>query len=336
MKILVTGGAGYIGSTICSALEDKGHTPIILDSLISGRVEFTKNRIFYKGDIADEALLETIFKEHNDIVFTIHCAALMGISKSVEYPFEYYTENISKSIKLFKKLNELGCNKIIFSSCSTMYDDDVETFMVTEKSPLKPKTPYSRTKYMTEMVLEDFCKAYNMKGISLRYFNLIGADPKMRSGMYSSNESTILGKLVNVYKGRQENFKITGVNWATRDGSGIRDYIDIWDLANAHVLAVENFEKAFEKCGSDTPYLTINLGTGEGVTVKELVNSFEKVTGTILNKVETEPRLGDIGGAYANIDLAKKMLNWVPEVSVDESILNALKWDEVRVQTLKY
>ncbi|GKX68396.1 UDP-glucose 4-epimerase GalE [Inconstantimicrobium mannanitabidum] len=335
MKILITGGAGYIGSTICSALEDKGHTPIILDSLINGRVEFTKNRIFYKGDIADEALLETIFKEHNDIACTIHCAALIIVPESIEHPFEYYTENVSKSIKLFKKLNELGCNKIVFSSSASVYDD-VENFMVTEKSKVNPRSPYARTKYMMEMVLEDFCKAYNMKGISLRYFNLIGADPNMRSGMYNSNPSHILGKLVSVYNGREEQLKITGVNWATRDGSGIRDYIDIWDLANAHVLAVENFEKAFEKCGIDTPYLTINLGTGEGVTVKELVNSFERVTGTTLNKVETEPRFGDVGGAYANIDLANKLLNWTPEVSVDESILKALKWDEVRVQTLKY
>lgn len=333
MKILITGGAGYIGSTICSAMEDKGYTPIILDSLINGREEFTQNHIFYKGDIADEKLLETIFKEHNDIVCTIHCAALIVVPESIEKPFEYYSENVAKSIKLFKKLNELGCNKIVFSSSASIYDD-VDNFMVTESSPLNPRSPYARSKYMIEMILQDFCNAYNMKGIALRYFNIIGADPKLRTGMYAKKPTHILGKLVEVYNGREEEFKLTGVNWATRDGSGIRDYIHIWDLAQAHILAVENFDKAFEKCNKNTSYMAINLGNGEGVTSKELVNAFERVTGANLRKKETEPRSGDVGGAYANIDLAKNLLGWKPEFTVEDGIRHSLKWDEVREKIL--
>lgn len=333
MKILITGGAGYIGSTICSAMEDKGYIPIILDSLINGSVEFTKNRIFYKGDIADTSLLETIFKEHTDIECTIHCAALIVVPESMENPHEYYTENVSKSIKLFKKLNELGCKKIVFSSSASIYDD-VDNFIVTENSSLNPRSPYARTKYMMEMVLQDFCNAYEMRGISLRYFNLIGADPKMRSGMYKLNPSHILGKLVNVYNDKDEVFNITGTNWPTRDGSGIRDYIHVWDLAQAHILAVENFDYSFDIYENNVSYIPINLGTGNGVTVKELVNSFEKVTGTQLNKIETEPRIGDVAGAYANVGLAKKLLGWTAELSIEDSIRHALKWDEVRKKTL--
>jgi len=335
MKVLITGGAGYIGSTICSAMEDKGYTPIILDSLVNGRIEFTKNRIFYKGDIADDQLLETIFKEHNEIVCTIHCAALIVVPESMEKPFEYYTENVAKSIKLFKKLNELGCKKIVFSSSASIYDD-VDNFMVTESSPLNPRSPYAKSKYMIEMILQDFCNAYNMKGIALRYFNLIGADPKLRSGIYIQNPTHILAKLVSVYNGREAEFKLTGGNWPTRDGSGIRDYIHIWDLAQAHILAVENFDRAFEKYDENTSYIPINLGTGEGVTSKELVSTFEKVTGANLRKVETEPRLGDVGGAYASIDLARKLLGWEPKLTVEDGIRDTLRWDEFRKEVLKY
>jgi UDP-glucose 4-epimerase len=156
MKILITGGAGYIGSTIASALEDQGHIPIIMDSLITGRVEFTRNRIFYHADIADRDALESIFHEHPEIEAAIHCAALIIVPESVEKPYEYYRENVAKSLELFKNLISLGCKRIVFSSSASVYDV-VPGFMVTETSPLKPGSPYARTKYMMEMILQDFC-----------------------------------------------------------------------------------------------------------------------------------------------------------------------------------
>jgi UDP-glucose 4-epimerase len=234
MKILVTGGAGYIGSTTCSALIDAGHTPVILDSLVNGRREFTRGRIFYEGDIADAALLKRIFAEHPDIACTIHFAALIVVPESVANPYEYYRENVGKSLDLFKTLSGLGCKRIIFSSSASIYDT-VEGFMVREDSPLRPSSPYARTKYMMEMVLEDMCRAYGMKGIALRYFNPIGADPGMRTGPYDPAPTHVLGKMVSAALGKLDTFQITGTDWPTRDGTGIRDYIHIWDLARAHV-----------------------------------------------------------------------------------------------------
>lgn len=329
MKILVTGGAGYIGSTIASALEESGHTPIILDSLVTGKKGFTKGRIFYQGDIADSKLVEKIFSEHTDIFATIHCAALIIVPESTEKPYEYYRENVVKSLELFRTLKDLGANRLVFSSSASIYDV-VPGFMVTEEAPLKPISPYARTKYMMEMIFRDFCAAYGMRGIALRYFNPIGADPKMRSGLHAEGPTHALGRLVDVQLGKLEKFTITGTDYPTRDGTGIRDYIHVWDLARAHVKAVEGFEDAFKKAGDPQDnYLVINLGTGRGVTVRELVTAFEKVTGQPLNQADGPARPGDVAGSFCNADTAKKLLGWQAELSVEQGISDALKWGEV-------
>ncbi len=336
MKVLITGGAGYIGSTICSALEDSGHIPVILDSLVTGREEFTKDRIFYKADIADAQAVEQVFIDHPDIAATIHCAALIVVPESVAHPYEYYRENVGKSLELFHTLNELGYNKVVFSSSASIYGI-VPNFMVTEESPLDPTSPYARTKYMMEMVLKDFCMAYGMQGIALRYFNPIGADPKMRSGIHVESPTHVLGKLVDTALGKIPVFEITGVDWPTRDGTGIRDYIHVWDLARAHVLAVESFINVFQKANNPKDgYLVINLGTGSGVTVKELVTAFENVYGQKINKIEAPPRPGDIVGSYANADKAKAWLGWQAELSIEQGIADALKWGEIKNSVLSY
>jgi UDP-glucose 4-epimerase len=336
MKVLVTGGAGYIGSTVCSALIDRGHQPVILDSLVTGRSEFVKERCFYHGDIADNTIIEKIFTEHPDIKHCIHFAALIQVPESVEKPFEYYYENVAKSLLLFKNLHRLDCPNVIFSSSASIYDD-VPGFMVTEGAPLNPRSPYARTKYMMEMILKDFCTAYGMHGVALRYFNPIGADPQMRSGIHAQFPSHVLGKLVDVALGKEPVFKITGVDWDTRDGSGIRDYIHIWDLAMAHVKALEKFSSIFSTAAAQTlPYVVINLGSGNGVTVKELVAAFEKVYGQVIYKVEAPPRDGDVAGAYANADRAAQLLDWRTELSIEDGIASALKWGELRKTILPY
>ncbi len=336
MKILVTGGAGYIGSTVSSALIDNGHFPVILDSLVTGRAEFVKGRVFYKGDIADRMLLDTIFKEHPDITHVVHCAALIVVPESVERPYDYYRENVAKSLELFNNLQANGCKNIVFSSSASIYDD-VPGYMVTEKAALNPRSPYARTKFMMEMILRDFCAAYGIKGIALRYFNPIGADPKMRSGVHIKNPSHVLGKLVDTAMGKLPEFLITGTHWDTRDGTGIRDYIHVWDLALAHVKAIENFESAFRKAENpDASFLAINLGTGTGVTVKELVLAFEKVYGKKINKKEAPPRPGDIAGAYANGDTAKKLIGWEVGLSIEQGIADALKWGQLRDTIIDY
>jgi UDP-glucose 4-epimerase len=336
MKVLITGGAGYIGSTICSALKDNGHTPIILDSLVTGREEFTHDHIFYKADIADREAVRQVFTDHPDIYATIHCAALIVVPESVSKPYDYYRENVVKSMQFFYQLAELGFPRVVFSSSAAIYDV-VPGFMVTEESPLKPNSPYSRTKYMMEMVLEDFAHAYGLEAIALRYFNPIGADPKMRSGMHIQKPSHILGKLVEVAMGEEPVLNITGTDWPTRDGTGIRDYIHVWDLAMAHVKAVEKFESAIRSAPDPkTPYLVINLGTGNGVTVRELVTAFEHVYGQELPKQETPPRPGDVAGAYANADKAKRLLGWEAELPIEKGIEDALKWGKVREEILHF
>lgn len=325
MKVLVTGGAGYIGSTTCTALLEAGHTPIILDSLVNGRHEFTKGRIFYQGDIADKALLAQIFTDYPDIEACIHFAALIVVPESVEHPYKYYHENVAKSLELFNALDKLGCRRLIFSSSASVYGNScTDDFMVSESAPLDPSSPYARTKVMMEMMLEDISKATTLKGIALRYFNPIGAEPGMRTGPYDPNPSHVLGKMVNVALGNDPYFTLTGVNWPTRDGSGIRDYIHIWDLARAHVAAVEHFDSAL--AAEHSSFLPINLGTGSGVTVKELVVAFEKVYGAKLNVIETDPRPGDVAGAYANADRALKLLGWKAHLSIEEAIADALRW----------
>lgn len=336
MKFLITGGAGYIGSTIASALEDAGHTPVILDSLVTGREEFTRGRIFYRGDIADNVLLEKIFREHPEIQATVHCAALIVIPESGTRPYDYYRENVSKSIELFNTLNRLGCKRVVFSSSASIYDV-VPNFMVTEDAPINPTNPYARTKTMMEWILRDFCAAYGMQGIALRYFNPIGADPKMRSGIHAKDPSHIVGKLVQTALGKLPVFEITGVNYPTRDGTGIRDYIHVWDLARAHVLAMTDFDGVFSRAGNPADnYLVINLGTGCGITVREMVTAFEKVWGKEINKREAPPRPGDVAGAYANADRAGQWLLWETQLSIEQGISDAIKWGELRSNIIKF
>jgi UDP-glucose 4-epimerase len=336
MKVLITGGAGYIGSTICSALADHGHTPIILDSLITGRIEFTRGKLFYQGDIGDADAVCKVFEDHPDITATIHCAALIVVPESVERPYDYYQENVVKSMRFFYQLAELGYPRVVFSSSASIYDV-VPGFMVTEESPLKPTSPYARTKYMMEMVLQDFSHAYDLQGIALRYFNPIGADPKMRTGMHIEEPSHILGKLVDVARGKLPVFKITGTDYPTRDGTGLRDYIHVWDLALAHIKAVEQFDQVIAAASTpELPYVVINLGTGQGVTVREFVAAFERVYGQPIDHADAPRRPGDVAGSYANADKARDLLGWEAGLSIDQGIRDALKWGEIRNQFLDF
>ncbi len=279
-------------------------------------------------------MLSRIFSDLKVFQPSSHWAALFVVPESVSRPYDYYLDNVAKSLELFRILHKLDHGKVVFSSSASLYDV-VPGFMVTEDAPLNPSSPYARTKYMMEMILKDFCAAYSMKGIALRYFNPIGADPKMRSGLYVKNPTHVLGKLVEVAQGRLPVFQITGNNYTTRDGTGIRDYIHVWDLARAHVKALTEFDQVFERAGDPVGnYLVINLGTGRGVTVKELVTAFEKVYGQSINKVETEPRPGDVAGSFCNADTALRLLGWKAELSVEDGISDALKWDEKRSKLL--
>jgi UDP-glucose 4-epimerase len=203
---------------------------------------------------------------------------------------------------------------------------------VTEESPLDPQSPYARTKLVMEMVLRDMCAATSLRAIILRYFNPIGADPDFRSGIYDKLPSHVLGRLVAAARGEIDAFEITGTEHPTRDGTGIRDYIHVWDLAKAHVVAVEKFDDVL--AAEAAPSSIVNLGTGDGVTVRELLAAFERVYGTKVPTRELPPRPGDAVGAYANADKAARLLQWHTESSLDDAIASALEWGERRVALL--
>ena len=333
MKVLVTGGAGYIGSITAKALEQAGHVPVILDSLLTGPQVFVRDRAFYEGDIADRALVTRIVEEHPDLDATIHMAARIVVPESVEKPYEYYRDNVAKSLELFDQLVRLGKPRVLFSSSASLYDLKPD-FEVVEEDALAPGSPYARTKRMMEQVLEDMSAATSLRAIILRYFNPIGSDPDLESGIYDKEPSHVLGQLVMAARGIKDTFTITGTDHPTRDGTGIRDYVHVWDLAQAHVRAVEKFDDVL--AAVDAPSTVINVGTGSGVTVRELVASFERVFGQQVPVTEAAPRPGDAVGAFANVDRARDVLGWTASLTIDDAIASALAWAKKRKEILGY
>ncbi|WBB79422.1 UDP-glucose 4-epimerase GalE [Micromonospora sp. WMMD882] len=325
MKVLVTGGAGFIGSTVGSALLDRGHVPVILDDLSTGRESFTAGRAFYRGDVADGRLVDRIFAEHPDITAAVHCAGVIVVPESVRQPLRYYRENLAKAVTLVGHLTRNGCHRVLFSSTAALYRPGPD-FAVDETSPIDPTSPYARSKAMVEQVLADAAAAGEVNVIALRYFNPIGADPLFRTGLQLRDPSHALGRMIEAWHGG-ETFRVTGVGWPTRDGTAIRDYVHVWDLAEAHVAALTRFDEvvAAERAG----FVALNVGTGAGTTVRELVAAFEEVTGAPLPYRETGPRPGDVAGVFNRSRLGQHLLRWQPRYGVTDAIRHALRWREV-------
>ncbi|TMR00298.1 UDP-glucose 4-epimerase GalE [Actinomadura soli] len=328
MKVLITGGAGFIGSTIASAFAERGVTPVVLDSLVTGRQEFADGKIFYRGDIADGDLVDEIFQSHPEIVATVHCAALIVVPDSMADPLRYYRVNLTKTLDLAGHLVRNGCDRMIFASTAGMYRPEAD-LSVTETSALEPQNPYTRSKMMAELLLEDFCKAYGLRVISLRYLNPIGADPQLRTGLQNSKPTHALGKMIECHT-LGVPFTITGVNWETRDGTAIRDYIHVWDIARAFAEAAARFDSINPPRGEGSGYEVINLGTGDGTTVRELVQAFREVVGDAFQAVEAPARPGDVVGAFVDPAKAWDLLGWKPEYTIEDAIRHSLLWAERR------
>ncbi|ASW54197.1 UDP-glucose 4-epimerase GalE [Plantactinospora sp. KBS50] len=333
MKVLIAGGAGYIGSTVASACLDAGIRPVILDNLSTGRPEFVRDRTWYHGDIADGVLLDRIFTEHPDIEAVLHAAALVAVPESVDQPLRYYRENIGKSIDLVGHLLRNGCRRLLFSSSAAIYAPGPD-LTVDEHSPIRPASPYARTKAMLEQILADTAAATGLRAVSLRYFNPIGADPRLRSGLANARPSHALGRLIEAWNTGTE-FLITGPDWPTRDGSGIRDYVHVWDLARAHVRALLRFDDILPAGDARTAAptggtLAVNLGTGRGTTVRELVAAFRSVVEDPPPVRDAPRRPGDQAGCHTRTDRARDLLGWRPELSLAEGIRDALRWAAVR------
>jgi UDP-glucose 4-epimerase len=328
VKVLITGGGGYIGSTVASACSDAGITPVILDSLVTGKRQFGLGRQFYEGDIADGAVLDKIFGAHPDIAAVVHCAALIVVPESVADPVRYYEANVAKSLELVQHLLRNGCNRLLFSSTGALYQPGPDG-SVDEASPVAPGSPYARTKALCEAMFADIAAGTPLRVVSLRYFNPIGADPQLRTGLQTRYPTHALGKLIEAYESGQP-FEITGTDYPTRDGSGIRDYVHVWDLAAAHVAALAAFDEVLGQATS----MPINLGTGTGTTVRELVAAFNSVVGRPVETVDAPRRPGDVVGAFTRSDRAKRLLKWEPRHSIAEGIDDSLRWSAVRDSVL--
>ncbi|MDX2398467.1 UDP-glucose 4-epimerase GalE [Microbacterium algeriense] len=323
MKVLITGGAGYIGSTVATACIEAGLQVVLLDDLSRGLRAFGEGRDLYVGDIADASLLDRLLADHPDIDAVVHCAARIVVPESVADPLGYYDTNVGKTIVLLQRLRDAGIARIVFSSSAAVYAGESGEG-VDESGALAPASPYAVTKAMVERILEDAATAGDFRAIALRYFNPIGADPQLRTGQQTPTPSHALGKIMQA-RATGEPFHLTGTDWATRDGSGLRDYIHVWDLALAHVAAVRRFD---EVATATRPYRVVNLGTGDGVTVRELIAAFERVTGTPLAVVETDRRPGDQAGAFAIVERAADELGWRAQRSVDDGVRDAIAWSE--------
>lgn len=331
MRVLITGGAGYIGSTIGSACLDAGHEVVIVDDYSNGRREFVTGRTAYEGDIADSALMDRVFTE-NAIDVVVHCAAAIVVPESVEQPLFYYENNVGKTLDLLASMQRHGVNRIVFSSSASLYGDPVgDTLAVTEDSPVAPGSPYARTKLVMEMALSDVSHGSALRAVALRYFNPIGSDPTLRTGQQRPHPSHVLGKMLDAWL-EGGTFTITGCDWDTPDGTGIRDYLHIWDLAKAHVAAVE----AFDKVVASDPFRIINIGRGEGVSVRELAEAFQAATGEPLRITEGPSRPGDVLGSYAVVDTAHAELGWTAELTVADGIRDAIAWIPKRKELLGY
>lgn len=329
MKILITGGAGYIGTHTCVELTKAGHEAIIADNLCNSKlaaIQRTEQIIgkklkFYQIDVTDSAELEKIFQQ-NRIDGIIHFAGLKAVGESVEKPIDYYYNNLVSTLNLCRMMRKYQVLKLVFSSSATVYGDNKVPF--TEDMPLKTTTnPYGETKAMSERILQDFCKANSEYAVSLlRYFNPIGAH---ESGLIGEDPQDIPNNLMpyisQVACGKLKELKIFGDDYPTKDGTGVRDYIHVVDLAKGHIKALEYLQ-------SHKGVAIHNLGTGKGTSVLELVQTFERI-----NQVEVPYRIvarrdGDIAECYANVEKAKRELGWVAEKTVDEMCRDTWRWQQ--------
>lgn len=318
MKILVTGGAGYIGSHTVKALQKAGHSPIVLDNLDRGHRQAVPEDIpFFQKNIMDEDMAS--FMKEQGIEGIMHFAAHSQVGESMEKPNIYYENNVVGSFKLIEAARLAGVKNFVFSSTAATYGEP-ERVPITEDAPLHPTNVYGRTKLMIEQTLRDYCMVYDMNYVALRYFNAAGADPEGLIGEDHHPETHLIPIILQAAQGKRESISIFGTDYPTPDGTCIRDYIHVNDLASAHILAMEYLAKGGQS-------KAFNLGTGNGFSVKEIVDAAKKVTGVDFKVVIGPRRVGDPGRLVASSDLIKKTLGWEPIYSDVENIIkDAWNW----------
>jgi UDP-glucose 4-epimerase len=329
MKILVTGGAGYIGSHTCIELIKAGHDIVVVDNLSNSSIESIRrvekltdrNISFYKIDIRDKAPLTQVFDQHS-IDGVVHFAGLKAVGESTKKPIKYYSANLAGTCILVEVMNEFNCNNLVFSSSATVYGDPISV-PIKEDFPLSATNPYGRSKLMIEEMLQDIFTANNSWHIAiLRYFNPVGAH---ESGLIGEDPNGTPNNLMpfisQVAVGKIKTLSIFGGDYKTIDGTGVRDYIHVVDLARGHV-------KAIEEMSGKPQILKVNLGTGNGYSVLELVEAFNKVTGKEIPYRIVERRLGDIATCYADSTYAFEKLNWKAEFNLIKMCEDAWRWQK--------
>lgn len=329
-KILVTGGTGFIGSHTCVALTNAGYPVVVMDNLSNSKVEAIariemitgKHVRFYRTDMRDEADLEQIF-EDNKIDAVIHFAGMKAVGESVEKPLEYYENNVSGTLTLLRVMRKYGCRTMIFSSSATVYGSQ-NPVPYREEMPTSATNPYGYTKVMIEQILRDVCAADpNFTAVALRYFNPIGAH---MSGLLGENPNGIPNNLVpyiaKVAVGTLEKVHVFGNDYPTPDGTGVRDYIHVVDLARGHVAALK---KLASNCG----LFICNLGTGKGYSVLDVIKAYSKACGKDLPYVIDPRRPGDIAECYADPAKARDELGWTAEYGIEEMCASSWKWQSM-------
>jgi UDP-glucose 4-epimerase len=318
IMILVTGGAGYIGSHINKKLNKEGYSTIVVDNLSYGHQNFVKWGEFVQVDLSDLEGLRQVFSNY-PISAVMHFAAYTYVGESVEDPQKYYLNNLRNTINLLQVMLEFKVLKIVFSSTCATYGDPIE-IPIPENHPQKPISPYGKGKLMVELILEDYSRSYGLDYTSLRYFNAAGADPDCEIGELHHPETHLIPLVLDVASGRREDVKIFGTDYPTPDGTCIRDYIHVEDLAHAHILALKYLE---EGGVSDV----FNLGNGNGFSVREVIETAEKVTGEEIKAIETIRRPGDPPVLVGSSQKARTILKWKPEFEgLDEIIKTAWNW----------
>lgn len=318
MRILVTGGAGYIGSHSCKALAAAGHEPIVFDSLVHGHAEAVRWGPLEQGDILDAARLDEVLRRYRpDLV--MHFAAFAYVGESVTDPAKYYRNNISGSLCLLDAMMRNGVGKFIFSSTCATYGMP-DTLPIREETLQRPINPYGFTKLAVERALIDYERAYGLKWAAMRYFNAAGCDPDGELGEDHEPETHVIPLAIMAALGSGPRFKIFGTDYATADGTAIRDYIHVSDLADAHARAA-----AYLQGGGDSR--AFNLSTGQGVSVLDLIKSVERATGRPVPTELADRRAGDPPVLYAVADRAAEVLGWRPRfTSIDDTVSTAAAW----------
>ena len=330
MNVLVTGGAGYIGSHTCVELLQSGYGVVVIDNLCNSNPESLrrvqeitgKELKFYEGDVRDEALLRKIFGE-NEIGCVIHFAGLKAVGESVAMPWEYYDNNLNTTLVLTKVMKEVGMKNIIFSSSATVYSAGNEMPLKETSTTGNCTNPYGWTKYMTEQILSGMANADKEWGVVLlRYFNPIGAHISGRIGEDPRGiPNNLMPYITQVAVGRRERLNVFGNDYDTHDGTGVRDYIHVVDLAKGHVAAVK-YVIANSGCE------VFNLGTGTGYSVLDMVKSFESVNNVAVPYVITDRRPGDLATCYADPAKSAEKLGWKAEKNLDDMCRDAWRWQK--------